>query len=68
MKLFTPRQAEVVEIIGRDGCSNKTVAARMGIAPSTLKAHIFDIAFKLDSPRRPREAILEHYLTYTTEK
>ena len=64
--MFTPRQAEVVELIGRDGCPNKIVAARMGIAPSTLKAHIFDIAFKLDSPRRPREAILEYYLT--TEK
>lgn len=61
--MFTPRQAEVVDLIGRDGCSNRVVAARMGIAPTTVKAHIFDIAFKLDSNRKPREAILEYYLT-----
>ncbi len=63
---MTPKQAEVVELIGRDGCSTKSIAARMGIHIGTVKAHIFDIAFKLDSPRKPREAILEYYLT--TEK
>jgi len=61
--MLTPKQDEVVELIGRDGCSTKAVAARMGIHPSTVKAHIFDIAFKLNSPRKPREAILEFYLT-----
>jgi DNA-binding NarL/FixJ family response regulator len=60
---MTPKQAEVVDLIGRDGCSNRTVAARMGVSLGTVKAHVFDIAFKLDSHRKPREAILEYYLT-----
>jgi len=67
--MMTPKQAEVVELIGRDGCSTKAIAARMGITAGTVKTHIFDIAFKLDSPRKPREAILEYYLIFlTTEK
>lgn len=64
---LTPKQAEVVDLIGRDGCSNNAVAARMGIGIGTVKAHIFDIAFKLNSPRKPREAILEFYLLETPD-
>jgi DNA-binding NarL/FixJ family response regulator len=61
--MLTPKQDEVVELIGRDGCSNEAVAARMGVTVGTVKAHVFDIAFKLNSHRKPREAILEFYLT-----
>ena len=61
--MMTPKQDEVVELIGRDGCSSKAIAARMGVTLGTVKSHIYDIAFKLNSPRKPREAILEYYLT-----
>ena len=59
---LSPRQEEIVALIGRDGLSYKAVAKRLGLSVKTVHSHVRVIAAKLDSARRPREAILEYYL------
>jgi DNA-binding NarL/FixJ family response regulator len=43
---MTPREGEVVELI-KEGLSNKRIAARLGIAPQTVKSHVRNIMEKL---------------------
>ncbi len=58
---LSPRHCEIVDLIGREGLSYKAIAKRLGIAVKTVKAHVYTITAKLDSTRRPREAIIEYY-------
>lgn len=43
---MTPREREVIELI-KEGLSNKRIAARLSIAPQTVKSHVRNIMEKL---------------------
>ncbi len=58
---LSPRQIEIVTLIGRDGVSSKMVASELGITKSTLESHMARIQVKYPSDRSPREAIVELY-------
>ncbi len=58
---LSPRQLEIVVLVGRDGLSYKAVARRLGIGYGTVKVHVARISERLGSTRRPREAIVEFY-------
>ena len=48
---LTPRERNVVQLM-QEGLSNKEIAAKLGIAPSTLKTHIHHIYRKLQVSNR----------------
>ena len=58
---LSPRQLEIVTLIGRDGDPSKTVARKLGITMSTLTSHMTRIIMKYPSRKSPREAIVELY-------
>ena len=58
---LSPRQLEIVTLIGRDGVSSKLVASELGITKSTLESHMARIQAKYPSDKSPREAIAELY-------
>jgi len=43
---MTPREREVIELI-KEGLSNKRIAARLSVAPQTVKSHVRNIMEKL---------------------
>ena len=65
---LSPRQLEIVVLVGRDGFSYKAVARKLGIGYGTVKVHVNRIRNKLGSTRRPREAIVEFYCNGMSEK
>lgn len=52
---LSPRELEVLELVA-DGLSNKEVAARLGLALSTIKNHVHNLLTKIDVGCR-REAV-----------
>ena len=58
---LSPRQRQIVELVGGEGLSWKAVARRLDISESTVRVHLFRLMVKLGSTRRPREAIVEFY-------
>lgn len=58
---LSPRQLEIVTLIGRDGNPSKTVASKLGITMSTLDSHMARIQIKYPSKKSPRDAIAEIY-------
>ncbi|MBL9053102.1 MAG: helix-turn-helix transcriptional regulator [Tabrizicola sp.] len=56
---LTPRQAEVARALA-EGLSTKTIAQRLGIAPSTAKDHIAAVMAVLGAKRRAEVAALIH--------
>ena len=64
---LSPRQLEIVVLVGRDGYSYKAIARILGIGYGTVKAHVAVISAKIGATRRPREAIVEYYCTTDME-
>ena len=60
---LSPRQLEIVVLVGRDGYSYKAIASKLGIGYGTVKAHVAVISAKIGATRRPREAIVQYYCT-----
>lgn len=58
---LSPRQREIVVLVGRDGKQWKTVAHEMGISLSTVRNHVSAIMVRVQSSRSPREALTELY-------
>jgi two-component system, NarL family, nitrate/nitrite response regulator NarL len=52
---LTPREAEIVGLID-EGLSNKQIAGRLSIEPTTVKNHVHNILEKLDVTRRGEAA------------
>jgi DNA-binding NarL/FixJ family response regulator len=52
---LTPRETEIVELID-EGLSNKQIAGRLCIEPTTVKNHVHNILEKLDVTRRGEAA------------
>ena len=60
MKL-SPRQRQIVELVGGEGLSWKAVAKRLGISEGTVKVHVGRLMDRLGSTHRPRYAIVTYY-------
>ena len=58
---LSPRQRQIIELVGGDGLSWKAVARRLGISQSTVRVHLFRLMVKLGSTHRPRHAIVTYY-------
>jgi two-component system, NarL family, nitrate/nitrite response regulator NarL len=54
---LTPREREIAELLG-EGCTNKAIAQRLGIEPTTVKNHVHNILEKLQVHRRTDAALL----------
>jgi DNA-binding NarL/FixJ family response regulator len=55
--MVTPRQQEVIELLGQ-GMSNRQIARRLGMSEATVKSHLYSAYRKLGVSSRS-EAILE---------
>lgn len=61
MTRLSPRELEVVVLVGRDGKQWETVATRMGLSLGTVRSYVARIMLKAGSTRAPREALTEIY-------
>jgi DNA-binding NarL/FixJ family response regulator len=59
--MFSPRQTEIIVLVGRDGKTYHDVEAELGISRGTLKVQISRIMRKIRSRKKPREALAEAY-------
>lgn len=55
---FTPRQAEVLELIGRDRLTYAATAERLGISSRTVADHAAAVRDRAGLDGRPRDACL----------
>lgn len=53
---LTPREMEVLQLLA-DGCSNKEIVDRLGIALPTVKLHIINLREKLDAADRTQAVV-----------
>jgi len=53
---FSPRERQIVALITK-GCSNREIAARMGLRTQTVKNHLCRIYRKLGLPNRVQLAV-----------
>jgi DNA-binding NarL/FixJ family response regulator len=53
---FSPRESQIVVLI-TTGCSNREIAARMGLRTQTVKNHLCRIYRKLGVPNRVQLAV-----------
>ena len=58
---LSPRQREIVVLIGRDGCQWETVARQLGIKLTTVRSHTQKILNRYPSTQPPRAALVELY-------
>jgi DNA-binding NarL/FixJ family response regulator len=61
MTNLSPRQREIVELVGRDGLSWKAVTRTLDIHISTVKNHVAAIRERTGCERTPREMLTELY-------
>lgn len=58
MKL-SPRHREIIQLVGKDGCTYREVAERLGISRKTVEAHISVIVRRARMPDlKQREVLL----------
>ena len=58
---LSPRQLEIVTLVGRDGDQWETVARKLGISIATVRSHVERILQRYPSTKSPRETISELY-------
>ncbi len=58
---LSPRQRQIVVLVGRDGAQYKTVAKKLGISIKTVHSHIERIVAKYPHTKRPRDVLIELY-------
>ena len=59
---LSPRQREIVELVGRDGLSYKGVARSLGISVHTVRTHVEGICRRTETDGRPpREHLILLY-------
>ncbi len=60
---LSPRQLEIVVLVGRDGDSTEKIAYKLGIHVRTVETHMARIMERYPSSKRPRAALTELYYT-----
>ena len=58
---LSPRQLEIVVMVGRDAYQWKTVAQKRGIKLTTVRSHTDKILSRYPSAQPPRAALVELY-------
>ena len=58
---LSPRELQIVTLVGRDGDQWQTVARKLGISLNTVRSHISRILLRNPSTKAPRDAIAEMY-------
>lgn len=58
---LSPRQIEIVTLVGRDGCQWSTVAIKLGISVKTVETYVGRILQRFPSGKGPRDAMNELY-------
>ena len=58
---LSPREREILELVGRDGMSDKLIALRLGIGCGTVRTYIQRILARYPSAKRPRAALVDLY-------
>ena len=58
---LSPRELEIVTLVGRDGDQWQTVATKLGISLNTVRSHVSRILLRNPSTKSPRDAISELY-------
>ena len=58
---LSPRQLEIVVLVGRDDAQWETVARKLGIALTTVRSHTEKILMRYPSDKSPRAALSELY-------
>ncbi len=58
---LSPREREVLTLVGRDGVSYGEIAETLGISVSTIKSYVSRILARYPSQKLPREALAELY-------
>ncbi len=66
--MLSPRQVEIVTMVGRDGKTWEEVRAELGISKSTVRMHVTRIRSKCNVAHRPpREGLTEVYYRVVRE-
>ena len=63
---LSPRELEILELVGRDGMSDKRIALRLGIGYGTVRTYIKRILARYPSCKRPRAALVDLYRSAST--
>jgi len=58
---LSPRQFQIVLMVGRDGLSWAQVYKELGITESTVQVHVNRIRIKYGLTQKPREAMVHVY-------
>lgn len=58
---LSPRELEIVTLIGRDGDQWQAVATKLGISLNTVRSHVDRILRRNPSTKSPRDAVSELY-------
>lgn len=58
---LSPREREIVILIGRDGLSDKRIALELGIGYWTVREYIKRIMARYPTKKRPRAACCDLY-------
>ena len=59
--MFSPRQSEIITLVGRDGLTYDEITSELGISRGTLQVQIARIMRKTRSIKTPRKAMVEAY-------
>lgn len=60
---FSPRQREIIVLVGRDGLQWESVARRLGISKPTVMTYVRRIMNRIEDRRPPRDAMVRLYFT-----
>ena len=63
---LSPRELEVLTLVGRDGMSYMEAANELSIAYETVRTYVARILERYPSKKRPRAALSELYFTVHT--
>ena len=69
MRMLSPRERQIAELVGRFGLQWDTIAQGLGVHASTIRVHVHRIQRKFDmKERKPREALVEIYWRYVAKE
>ncbi len=58
---LSPRMEEIVELVGGRGKSYRETSEELGISEHTVRTYVEEIARRLDSELKPRDAMVRYW-------